>query len=87
MKKEKNIVVKLLMLLWYALTHPLVWVGRKLVGFFSRLNYRQIGKRIVVATGNFFHWLLFRVLIPKKYRNITKKEIYRIIFKADTPAG
>lgn len=87
MKKEKNIVVKLLMLLWYALTHPLVWVGRKLVGFFSRLNYRQIGKRIVVATGNFFHWLLFSVLIPKKYRNITKKEIYRIIFKADTPAG
>lgn len=87
MKKEKNIVVKLLMLLWYALTHPLVWLWRKLVDFFSRLNYRQIGKRIVVATGNFFHWLLFSVLIPKKYRNITKKEIYRIIFKADTPAG
>lgn len=87
MNKEKSFVVKLLMLLWYVLTHPLVWLWRKLSGFFMRLNYRKIGKSIVRTTGNFFHWLLFSVLIPKKYRNITKKEIYRIIFKADTPAG
>ena len=87
MNKEKSFVVKLLMLLWYVLTHPLVWLWRKLSGFFMRLNYRQIGKNIVRTTGNFFHWLLFSVLIPKKHRNITKKEIYRIIFKADTPAG
>ncbi len=87
MNKEKSFVVKLLMLLWYVLTHPLVWLWRKLSGFFMRLNYRKIGKNIVRTTGNFFHWLLFSVLIPKKYRNITKKEIYRIIFKADTPAG
>ncbi|MBP5189745.1 MAG: ion transporter [Bacteroidales bacterium] len=86
-KKDKRIVVKLLMLLWYALTHPLVWIWRKLSGFFMHLNYRQIARKVVNAVGNFFHWLLFRVLIPKRYRNITKKQIYRIIFKADTPAG
>lgn len=86
-KKEKSIFVKALLLLWYCLTHPLVWLWRKLSGFFMRLNYRQIGKKIVRITGNFFHWLLFSVLIPRKYRNITKRDIYRIIFKADTPAG
>ena len=86
-KKEKSIFVKVLLLLWYCLTHPLVWLWRKLSGFFMRLNYRQMGKKIVRITGNFFHWLLFSVLIPRKYRNITKRDIYRIIFKADTPAG
>ncbi|MBO4307280.1 MAG: ion transporter [Bacteroidales bacterium] len=88
MKGEKtNIFIKALMLLWYCISHPLVLLWKKLSGFFLGLNYRHIGKRIVVAVGNFFHWLLFKVLIPKRYRNISKKEIYTIIFKADTPAG
>ena len=88
MKGEKtNIVVKALMLLWYCISHPLVLLWKKWSSFFAGLNYRQIGKKIVVTVGNFFHWLLFKVLIPKRYRNISKKEIYTIIFKADTPAG
>ena len=86
-KKEKSIFVKLLMLLWYCISHPLVWLWKKAYTFFSGLNYRRIGSRTVHAVGSFMHWLIFKVLLPKKYRNITKREIYRIIFKADTPAG
>lgn len=86
-KKSPNIFVKLLMLIGYVLFHPLAWLWRKLYKFFSGLNYRRIGSRIAHAVGNFLHWVIFSVLLPKKHRNITKKEIYRIIFKADTPAG
>ena len=86
-KKEKSIFVKLLMLLWYCISHPLVWLWKKAYTFFSGLNYRRIGSRTVHAVGSFMHWLIFKVLLPIKYRNITKREIYRIIFKADTPAG
>ena len=86
-KNNPNFVVKVLMLIGYVLIRPLVWVWRKLSTFFGGLNYRRIGKRIVTFVGNILHWLIFKVLLPKKHRDITKKEIYRIIFKADTPAG
>ena len=86
-KENPNFFVKMLMLLGYVVIHPLVWLWRKLSKFFGGLNYRRIGSRIVHTVGDFLHWVIFKVLLPKKYRNITKKEIYRIIFKADTPAG
>lgn len=85
--KNTNFFFKALMLLGYALFHPLVWLWRKMCKFFGSLNYRRIGSRVAHIVGNFMHWVIFKVLLPKKYRNITKKEIYRIIFKADTPAG
>jgi voltage-gated potassium channel len=75
------------MLLWYCISHPLIWLWKKLCAFFMRINYRRLGSKLVHSIGNFLHWLIFNVLLPKKHRNITKKEIYRIIFKADTPAG
>lgn len=89
MSKEKNpnLIVKILMLLWYAVSHPLIWIGKKLIAFFGGLNYHRIGSKVVHAVGDFLHWLIFSVLLPKRYRSITKKQIYRIIFKADTPAG
>ncbi|MBQ6956132.1 MAG: ion transporter [Bacteroidales bacterium] len=86
-KKSPNFFVKILMLIGYVILHPLVWLWRKMSKFFGGLNYRRIGSRMAHAVGNFLHWLIFSVLLPKKHRNITKKEIYRIIFKADTPAG
>lgn len=82
-----NFFVKLLMVIGYALIHPFVWLWRKLSKFFGGLNYRRIGSKVVHFVGNFLHWVIFKVLLPKRHRNITKKEIYRIIFKADTPAG
>ena len=85
--KTKNVFVKVLMLLWYGVSHPIVWLWKKVSTFFLNLNYRRIGSKTVRFVGNCFHWILFSVLIPKRYRNISKKQIYRIIFKADTPAG
>lgn len=55
--------------------------------FFAKIPYRQIGCRMAQFMGNIFHYLLFRCLLPKRYRNLTKKQIYSIIFKSDTPAG
>lgn len=75
------------MLIWYGISHAAIWIWKKLSGFFMGLNYRKIGSRTVHFVGDCMHWIIFSVLMPKKYRNITKKQIYRIIFKADTPAG
>lgn len=55
--------------------------------FFARIPYRKAGGRIARLTGSIFHALLFKYLLPKKYRSLEKKEIYNIIFKSDTPAG
>lgn len=49
--------------------------------------YRKIAKGIVVSLGDVLHWFIFKVLMPKKYRHVSKQEINRIIFKSDTPAG
>ncbi len=72
--------------------------GRKLIArlvngiyavmqFFVRIPYRRIARNTVTFVGNVLHLLLFRYLLPKRYRTLTKKEIYTIIFKSDTPAG
>lgn len=82
-KKDKPFIIKLLMVMGYGMSRPFVWIWKKLSG----LNYPQIGRRIVHILDGFFHWLIFKVLLPKKYRGITKRQIYRIIFKADTRAG
>lgn len=48
---------------------------------------KEIFYSIVNKIGEVLHWLLFTMLLPKRYRNLTKKEIYEIIFGSDTPAG
>lgn len=55
--------------------------------FFACIPYAKIGHGVLHVVGQVFYVLLFKVLLPKKYRNLTKKEIYTIIFKSDTPAG
>lgn len=55
--------------------------------FFAHIPYGKIGGGIIRVIGNIMHMLLFKILLPKKYRKLTKKEIYNIIFKSDTPAG
>lgn len=86
-KQNPNFFVKVLMLIGYGLLHPLAWLWKKLSKFFKGINYRRLGGRVIRFIGDVLHWIIFKVLLPKKHRNITKKEIYRIIFKADTPAG
>lgn len=49
----------------------------------KRVNYRPAAD----AVGSVMHKIVFDWLMPKRYRNLTKKEIFEIIFKSDTPAG
>lgn len=85
--KDFNIFIKILILLGYWISRPFVLLWRLGKKFFSKLDYKSIGQKTVRIVGGFFHWLVFRFLLPQRYRNITKKQIYRVIFKADTPAG
>ena len=51
------------------------------------IKLRIFGKGLVRLIGNIMHTLLFKFLLPKKYRGLSKQKIYSIIFKSDTPAG
>lgn len=51
------------------------------------IPYGEIASSIVNFIGDVLHRALFTVLLPKRYRSLTKQQIYTIIFKADTPAG
>lgn len=60
------------------------WRVRK---WLSELDYNGFFGRLGKGTGNVMHGILFKWLMPKRYRKLTKKEIFEIIFKSDTPAG
>ena len=60
------------------------WRLRK---WFDSVNWRGVARNIIVWIGRVMHTLLFKWLMPKRYRNLTKREIFDIIFKSDTPAG
>lgn len=60
------------------------WRIRKRI---SEVDYKTTAKNVVNWVGNVMHKLVFEFLLPKKYRGITKKQIFEIIFKSDTPAG
>lgn len=55
------------------------WIGE--------IPYGRIASRIIKFIGDLLHRVLFTVLLPKRYRSLTKQQIYTIIFKSDTPAG
>ena len=60
---------------------------RKLVTWFCNVNWRHVGRVVIDGIGRVMHKLFFSWLLPKKYRDITKRQIFEIIFKSDTPAG
>lgn len=51
------------------------------------VDWVGLGKRVAHFIGRVLHKILFEWLLPKRYRNLSKHEIYEIIFKSDTPAG
>lgn len=53
----------------------------------AAVNYRGMFKRIYSWIDSLMHKVLFEWLMPKRYRKLTKKQIFEIIFKSDTPAG
>lgn len=60
------------------------WRVRK---WFAETDWRGVGRRIVDWIGVVMHKILFEWLLPKKYRGVSKRRIFEIIFKSDTPAG
>lgn len=51
------------------------------------INYKKLLLDAISFIGDIMHRALFEILLPKKYRTLTRKEIYTIIFKSDTPRG
>ena len=62
-------------------------IGKRLYNWFVGVDWRGICRNIIDFIGRVMHKLLFGVLLPKKYKSITKRQIFEIIFKSDTPAG
>lgn len=56
---------------------------KKLKEAMARVNYRPVVK----VVGTVMHKIVLEWLMPKRYRNLSKKDIFEIIFKSDTPAG
>ena len=52
-----------------------------------QIPYRVLLLGVVKFVGEIFYRALFTVLLPKRYRTLTKQEIFTIIFRSDTPAG
>lgn len=69
------------------LTDSIVNAFYRVRKWLSKLDYSRFFGTIGRAAGSVMHKILFGFLMPKRYRNLTKKEIFEIIFKSDTPAG
>ncbi len=57
--------------------------------FLQRLwiGIKQLVDNLLDSTGNLLHRMIFDCLLPKRYRSLSRREIYSIIFKSDTPQG
>ena len=53
----------------------------------NKINYKKIFYAVFDAIGVVMHRMLFDCLLPKKYRDLSKRDIHTIIFRSDTPAG
>lgn len=53
----------------------------------NKNNYKKIFYAVFDAIGVVMHRMLFDCLLPKKYRDLSKRDIHTIIFRSDTPAG
>ena len=60
---------------------------KTIVNWIVSVPYGEIATHIINFIGDILHRALFTILLPKRYRSLTKQQIYTIIFKADTPAG
>lgn len=59
----------------------------QLVDWIIHVPYNKLFRDTFTFIGDIMHRLLFKVLLPKRWRSLTKQEIYTIIFKSDTPRG
>ena len=60
---------------------------QRLYRWFLSVNWIKVGRNVIDFIGRLMHKLLFGILLPKRYRNVSKRRIFEVIFKSDTPAG
>ncbi len=60
---------------------------KSIVDWILHVDYKKLFLDAATFVGDILHRALFDLLLPKKYRTLTKQEIYTIIFKSDTPQG
>ena len=51
------------------------------------VDWRGNARAVIDSIGRVLHGILFGFLLPKRYRGLTKRRIFEIIFKSDTPEG
>ena len=87
--------------LWRVFVEGLRWLGRKIMDGFRAIGrgikracmwlidlpYKAMGFHLLSRIGKVLHKMLFHFLLPKKYRNATKQQLYEVIFNSDTKAG
>jgi voltage-gated potassium channel len=66
---------------------PIVEVFRSVNRWFKKTDMRSPAAHVLGVIGSVMHKVLFDWLMPKRYRNLSRREIFEIIFKSDTPAG
>ena len=47
----------------------------------------MFGSKLQPKVHKIIHYIVFSLLLPKRFRVATKRQIYTVIFQADTPAG
>ena len=60
---------------------------QKFMHWMASADWNRMAHNVVHTVGRIMHFLVFDWLLPKRYRGLTKKDIFTIIFKSDTPAG
>lgn len=53
----------------------------------TNIPYREIISKILKFVGGILHRALFNVLLPHRYREMSKQELFTIIFRSNTAAG
>ena len=53
----------------------------------AEIPFQALMMEAIEFVGDILHRALFTVLLPTRYRTLTKQQIFTIIFKSDTPAG
>ena len=61
--------------------------GQQLSRWLTGNKTGRIFRKAGILLGRLMHKLLFGLFLPKRFRGLTRKDIYRIIFKSDTPEG
>ena len=59
----------------------------RFIEWVKSVNWIHVGRLVIDFIGGFMYKVLFSWILPKRFRELSKHDIFTIIFKSDTPAG